>query len=96
MASKVDSSTSVVVVSGTDVPQRYPRALGRQPLRSINDVGEELARVYRAVCQGKIAADVGTKLTYILREMVKTIEVAKIEPALELLEQERVRQTLNR
>lgn len=82
----------VVVVEDADVPQRYPRALGRQPLNTINQVREEMCRVYRAVTQGKVSTKQGAQLTYMLQVVARTIEVEKIEPALERILQEREQQ----
>lgn len=84
-----ERSNAVVVLDGGDVPTRYPRALGRQPLNTIQQVREEMGRVYRAVSQGKISTKQGAQMTYMLQVIAKTIEVEKIEPALELILRER-------
>ena len=84
--------TEVVVLDGTDVPQRYPRALGRQPLNTISQVREEMCRVYRAVAQGKISTKQGAQMVYMLQVVAKTIEGQKlelVEEALARLESER-------
>lgn len=82
--------------AGMDAAQRYPRALGRQPLRTVRDVQEEQARVYKAVTAGKVSPRVGNALTYQLRELVKTMEVATIEGQLEALLRERQKQISNK
>lgn len=85
-----ESDGQVVVIDGSiDVPQRYPRALGRQPLKSVNDVREEMARVYRAVAAGKISTKQGTQMVYMLSVMTRTIEIEQIEGKLDAMIRER-------
>jgi hypothetical protein len=79
----------VITGGAADTPTRYPRAIGRRPLTTLNEVAEELARLYRAVAAGKVAASDGTKLAFMLSTLARTIEAAKIEPAIEALEQRR-------
>lgn len=84
-----DGPAFEVLDAGTGTPQRYPRALGRQPLKTVYDVQEEQARVYRAITSGKISDSAGSKLTFVLRSLVATMETAKIEHQLELLIRDR-------
>jgi hypothetical protein len=83
------ANSAVVVLESPDAPQRCPRAIGRQPLNTIQQVREEMGRVYRAVAQGKISVKQGAQMTYMLQVQAKTIEVEKIEPALEIMMRER-------
>ena len=83
MTQQTDSSEVVVIDGSTDVPMRYPRALGRQPIDTVNGVREEMGRVYRAVAGGKISTKQGNSMIYMLQVIAKTIEVEKIEGQLE-------------
>ena len=87
---KGETLDRVEVIDGsTDVAMRYPRALGRQPINTIQNVREEMCRVYRAVAGGKISTKQGSSMVYMLSVIGKTIEVEKIEPALEMIMRER-------
>jgi hypothetical protein len=83
--SKHDDS-ALVVLDGTDVAQRYPRALGRQPIDTIGRVREEMARCYKAVAAGKITTKQGSSMIFMLSVIARTIEVEKVEPMLEAIE----------
>lgn len=83
-SSKANSGDGAfVVLDANDVPQRYPRAIGRQPLTTVNQVREEMARVYKATASGKITTRQGAQMVHMLQVIGKTIEVEKIEPLLE-------------
>lgn len=83
-AGRDDCATDVVVIDGSiDIPQRYPRAIGRQPIDTINRVREEMGRVYRAVAAGKISTKKGSSMVFMLNVIAKTIEVEKVESQLE-------------
>lgn len=81
-----ERASQVVVLDPSDIPQRYPRAIGRQPLTTVNQVREEMARVYKATASGKITTKQGSQMIYMLQAISKTIEVEKIESKLEAIE----------
>lgn len=57
-------------------PDHLPPDVHRQPpkLETLGEVKQEIARVYRAVWEGRIAVGDGTRLTYMLTQLSKTIE----------------------
>lgn len=62
------------------------RALGRHKLDTLNDVRDEMARVYRAVCGGKLETKSGQGLVYMLGQIGKATEGADLEKRIEELE----------
>jgi hypothetical protein len=72
-----------------DTPRRLPRAIGRSPLTTLDQVAREQALLYRSVASGKVSPTVGSKLTFMLSQLVRTLEVSRLEPAIERLEQQR-------
>lgn len=58
----------------------------RLPLRNGVDVRRELAKVYREARSGKLDKAEAAKLTYILGELRKAIELEEIERRLDALE----------
>jgi hypothetical protein len=89
-----DQAGQLVVLDASDVPQRYPRALGRKPVATVGQTREEMERVYRAVAAGKISTKQGAQMIYMLQVIAKTIEVEKIEPMLEMIRQWKASQQL--
>ena len=63
-----------VLDASTDTPTKYPRAIGRQPIKTLNQLQDEMARVYKAVASGKISTSHGSKMIYMLREIAKTVD----------------------
>lgn len=55
-------------------------------LKSADDVRLEMARVYRDMRQGRIDSSDGTKLTYVLIALNKTIETGILEARMNALE----------
>jgi hypothetical protein len=55
-------------------------------LKTINDVRLEMAKVYRDMKLQKIATSDGTRLTYVLAQIGKMIELHDIEKRVEQLE----------
>lgn len=66
-------------------PQRGKRY--RCELSTVQDVRREMAKVYRECRSEIIDAQTGTKLTWMLGELRKTIELSDLEQRLEQLEQ---------
>lgn len=80
-------------VSDSKLPEtRSDRAVTVAPtphridLKTIDDVRVEMARVYRDARAGRIEAQQGTRLVYMLSQIGKLIESAEIEKRLEALE----------
>lgn len=71
------TSGRLAVLDPVDLPTKYPRALGRQPLNNVSQVREECARVYRAVAAGRISAKAGSALAYQLSTVAKLMEIEK-------------------
>jgi len=63
-------------------------AAQRTPLKTLEHVKRELARVYRLVKAGCLPSEEGSKRAYILVQLGKVIEAADLERRLELLERE--------
>ncbi len=63
-----------------------PTHLGRHQLRTLNQVAEEIARVYRAFARGSIAKDQANSAVYQLTALSKVLEVVRIEDRLDALE----------
>jgi hypothetical protein len=60
-------------------------------LSSSEDVRREMARVYRETRSMRIPASDGTKLVFILCQILKAHEIYSIEKRLEVLEQEKLK-----
>ncbi len=56
-------------------------------LASIGDVRREMALVYRQAKNGRLDIQSATRLTYILSNLGKIIEIEKIEPRIRELEE---------
>ena len=57
------------------------------PLKSIDDVRVEMAKVYRAMKGGTLPGQEGTRLVYVLSAIAKAIEVHEIETRMRRLEE---------
>ena len=57
------------------------------PLKSINDVRVEMAKVYRAMKGGSMPSQDGTRLVYVLTAIAKAIEVHEIDVRMRKLEE---------
>ena len=57
------------------------------PLKSIDDVRVEMAKVYRAMKGGSMPSQDGTRLVYVLSAIAKAIEVHEIEGRMRKLEE---------
>ena len=55
-------------------------------LKTADDVRLEIAKVYRDMRQGRIEMTDGTKLAYVLTQLIKAIETGIIEARMESLE----------
>lgn len=77
-----------VEVTGLD-EYPYPRI----NLSSSDDVRRELARVYRDARHSKIAVSDGTKLAFILSQILKAIEVYSLENRIQALEHQQIRKS---
>jgi hypothetical protein len=55
-------------------------------LHTIDDVRLEMARVYRDMRTGRLESSEGTKLAYVLGQMVKVFELTAIEARINALE----------
>lgn len=64
-----------------------PRVRSRVPLRSLDDVAAELARVYRMADRGGIEWSEATKRAFVLTTLGKVLEAAVIEQRLSALEE---------
>jgi hypothetical protein len=67
-------------------PQRGKRY--RCELSTVQDVRREMAKVYRECRSDILDAQTGTKLTWMLGELRKTIELSDFEQRIEQLEQQ--------
>lgn len=85
-ASATDEGGAVIDgVSGLVLPPPAKRK-HHVRLNSINDVKNELARLYRQTRAGEVDTTDAAKLTFVLNSLVAMIETADIERRLELLE----------
>lgn len=66
-------------------------ATPRINLSNVEDVRREMARVYREARTHKIPTSDGTKLIFILCQILKAHEIYSIEKRVEMLELERTR-----
>lgn len=55
-------------------------------LSSLEDIRREMSRVYRDMRSGEIAATLGTRLVYVLGEIIRVFEASKVDKRLHLLE----------
>ena len=55
-------------------------------LKTADDVRLEMAKVYRDMRQGRVEMADGTKLAYVLTQLIKAIETGIIEQRMESLE----------
>ena len=55
-------------------------------LKTADDVRLEIAKVYRDMRQGRVEMSDGTKLAYVLTQLIKAIETGIIEARMEALE----------
>jgi hypothetical protein len=76
----------VVVIDGGEAPRRFCRSLGRQPITTLNQVREEMARVYRALVGGKITIKEHNAAMFGLQTIARTMSLEKVE-ALERIEE---------
>lgn len=63
------------------------RALGRHKLDTLTDVRDEMARVYRAVCGGRLEIKAGQGMVYMLGQIGKATEGADLEIRIAELEE---------
>lgn len=84
---------AVAILNG--LPSEAGCGLGDEPtpvrsrvsLRSLNEIADELARVYRMADRGKIEMAEATKRAFILHTLGKVIEAGVIEKRLTALEE---------
>jgi hypothetical protein len=55
-------------------------------LANLTDVRREMSRIYRDMRAKRIDTQDGTRLTYVLHQIAKIIEIAEMQPRLEALE----------
>jgi hypothetical protein len=60
-----------------------PRSI---PLKTLDDVRREMAKVYRDMRKAKIEMGDGTKLVYVLSQLGKVIELSEVSARLEAVE----------
>lgn len=94
MSGEASQAQPVVVIDACDVAAALPGTPRRLQLDTVRAVRREMARVYALAARGQIAPKTGSTFIWQLQVIAKTIEVEKIEPALEALE--RGRALLNR
>jgi hypothetical protein len=67
-----------------------PEAAPKHPqLSSLTSVRREMGKVYRLCKAGRMALEDGSRLTFMLGQILKAVELADIEPRLAALEQAR-------
>ncbi|MGC8703777.1 MAG: hypothetical protein ACP5RV_12770 [Thiomonas sp.] len=76
--------TPATRVSACEVLDPIPRQKVR--LHTVDDLRLEMARVYSDMRSGRLESAEGTKLAYVLGQMVKVFELAVIEKRIEVLE----------
>jgi hypothetical protein len=74
-----------IVVGPEVLPDPIPH-LRRIDLATIDDVRLELANVYRSMKSGQIDPSDGTKLAYVLSQLLRAIETSDQGKRLELIE----------
>lgn len=67
-------------------PLPTPRRRG-PVLESLIDVRKEMARVYRHMRHGRIDSQDATRMTYVLSQIAKIIEISDLETRIERLEE---------
>jgi hypothetical protein len=80
---EIDGITGEVETMPPQKNKRY-----RCELSTVQDVRREMAKVYRECRSDMIDAQTGTKLTWMLGELRKTIELSDFEQRIEQLEQQ--------
>ena len=55
-------------------------------LASLTDVRREMSRTYRDMRSGRIDTQDGTRLTYVLGQIGKIVELAEMQPRIEAIE----------
>lgn len=88
MNSCTEELLETVAITGL---HEYPHP--RINLSSSDDVRRELARVYRDARQSRIAVSDGTKLAFILSQILKALEVYSLENRIEALENHQIRKS---
>jgi len=58
----------------------------RPSLQTLPEVRREMARVYRDMRHGRIEMQDGTRLTYVLTQVAKVIQVAELDARVEAVE----------
>lgn len=58
----------------------------RPSLQTLPEVRREMARVYRDMRHGRIETQDGTRLTYVLTQIAKVIQVAELDARVEAVE----------
>jgi hypothetical protein len=76
---EINPTTPLDITRNTDTPPRIN-------LATSEDVRREMARIYRDARLNRISANDGTKLTYILGQILKAHEIYSIEKRLSDLE----------
>lgn len=86
------SNQDPVIIDGiTGDVETMPPQNGKRyrcQLDTVSDVKREMAKVYRECRSNLIDAQTGTKLTWMLSELKKTIVDNELEQRIELLEQQ--------
>jgi hypothetical protein len=77
-------------VDETRVGKLIPRAPSPRPrrpnLQTLPDVRREMARVYREMRHGRIEAQDGTRLTYVLTQIAKIIQTTELDARIDAVE----------
>ncbi|HML80166.1 MAG TPA: hypothetical protein PKE37_00185 [Thiomonas arsenitoxydans] len=76
--------TPAISASTCEVLDPIPRQKVR--LHTVDDLRLEMGRVYNDMRSGRLESAEGTKLAYVLGQMVKVFELAVIEKRIEALE----------
>ena len=74
----IDSSTGAVLPTP------------RTPLKTLEQLSRELARVYRSVKAGNLPSEEGSRRAYIINTLGKLLESADLERRLDALERQRM------
>jgi hypothetical protein len=85
----MSNQNPVIIDGATGECETMPPQKGKRyrcELSTIQDVRREQAKVYRECRSDMIDAQTGTKLTWMLGELRKTIELSDFEQRLEALE----------
>jgi hypothetical protein len=87
-----ESQTLEAENRSTKSPRTFDASTGdlvpipRTPLKTLDHVRNELAKVYRAMKAGKLPAEDGTKRAYVLSTLGKVIEASILERRVQALE----------